>query len=39
MRTKELAFRLLEEVKQELSYYSISEKLMELIEKTVKRDF
>jgi octaprenyl-diphosphate synthase len=37
--TKELAFRLLEEVKQELSYYPISEKLMELIEKTVKRDF
>ncbi|ACG57599.1 Polyprenyl synthetase [Hydrogenobaculum sp. Y04AAS1] len=39
MRTKELAFRLLEEVKQELSYYPITEKLMELIEKTVKRDF
>ncbi|MGC8588876.1 MAG: polyprenyl synthetase family protein [Hydrogenobaculum sp.] len=39
IHTKELAFRLLEEVKQELSYYPISEKLMELIEKTVKRDF
>ncbi len=38
-RTKELAFRLLEEVKQQLSYYPITDKLMEIIEKTVKRDF
>ncbi len=37
--TKDLAFRLLEEVKQELSSYKVTDKLMELIEKTVKRDF
>ncbi|GAB6077997.1 polyprenyl synthetase family protein [Hydrogenobaculum acidophilum] len=38
-RAKELAFGLLEEVKKELSLYPITDKLMELIEKTVKRDF
>ena len=38
-RTKELAFRLLEEVKESLSKYNTKTYFMELIEKTVKRDF
>ncbi len=37
--TKKLAFELLEQAKEELSKYNISESLKELMEKSVKRDF